>query len=78
MNLAEIEAKNEGPNRPWGTLAQGDIRILVARVKELEWALRCMLRVFGQDGLGDGAEGDAVCIALACFPDDAVGDAVHQ
>lgn len=49
-------------------LARGDGRSDVARVRELEWALRCMLNVFGQDGLGDGAEGDAVCIARACFP----------
>lgn len=33
---------------------------LRTRVAELEKALRFMLNVFGQDGLGDGAEGDAV------------------
>lgn len=30
------------------------------RINELEKALRFMLNVFEQDGLGDGAEGDAV------------------
>lgn len=36
--IAEIEAKNESDGRPWGTLARDTIRILIARVRELEGA----------------------------------------
>ena len=40
MNLKAIETKNESANRPWGTLAQDEVRALIEHVRELRGQLK--------------------------------------
>lgn len=64
--LMKVEDERDEANRvceqwrQWTVATRANNEALRARVAELEKALQFMLNVFGQDGLGDGAEGDAV------------------